>query len=202
MNYVKGQFICLPQMLFLDSLKLKYTDTLIYVAIRSFDNGIRGCYPAYETIAKRAGCSRDYVIKAIHRLEFTGFLSVIRSTKIKNVNRYSFSPIKDTFEQIPYQIFEADLSIYEKSILICLRQFFNTAGKLASRATIRFYANSLGLSYKTVHKQLTSVIAKGYVTQGTGRNKSLFKFTDKIDWNWDYGQLYDSIIEPGKLKVS
>ncbi|WP_367117551.1 helix-turn-helix domain-containing protein [uncultured Pedobacter sp.] len=75
-----GQFVCLPHILNLKENGLKYTDILIYVALRSFDK-LDGCFPMYETIAERAKCSRDYVIKAIKRLKAAEFITVMPSAK-------------------------------------------------------------------------------------------------------------------------
>jgi Mn-dependent DtxR family transcriptional regulator len=201
MKYVKGQFVCLPRMLELNALKLKYTDTLIYCALRSFDNKYNGCYPAYETIAKRAGCSRDFVIKSIRRLKSAELISVNKSKKIKVVNRYSFSE-SYVFEQIPYQIFDEDaLTLYEKSMLLCLRQFF-IIGKLRCLYTLKSMAEMLGISYKIVHQQVASLIKKGYITQDAGVKKNLRVFTDKIDWNWDYENVFGPPQELKKLKVA
>jgi biotin operon repressor len=199
MKYVKGQFVCLPQFLKLDTLKLKYTDALIYVALRSFNNKKNGCYPAYETIAKKANCSRDFVIKSINRLRQSGLIVVVKSKKIKEVNRYSFKE-GHVFEQIPYEIFDIDLSLYEKSMLLCLRQFF-TIGKLRCLYSIKELANLLGISYKTVHRQMDSLIKKGYITQGTGVRKDLRIFSDKINWIWDYGHQFATPLALGKLRV-
>lgn len=179
MNYVKGQFVCLPQMPKFDSL-FKYTDTLIYVAIRSFNNEFDGCFPAYETIATKAGCCRSFVIDSIRRLELNGLISVERSKVKKTANRYTFVE-EYRFEQIPYEIFDADLTVNEKSMLLCLRPHF-IFGKLTAISTIKKLAELLGLTYKIVHKNISSLIQKGYMTQGTGRYKDVRKFTNKIDW--------------------
>jgi biotin operon repressor len=179
MNNVKGQFVCLPQMPKFDSV-LKYTDTLIYVTIRSFNNEVDGCFPAYETIAARAGCCRLFVISAIKRLELTGLITVERSKKMKEVNRYTFTK-EYRFEQIPYDLFDAELTLNEKSMLLCLRPLF-TCGMLTSIYSIRKLAELLGLTYKVVHKNIYSLIKKGYMIQGKGNRKDVRRFTDKIDW--------------------
>lgn len=188
MNYVKGQFVCLPYLPKFDSV-LKYTDTLVYVALRSFDNEFNGCYPAYETIAKRAGCNRLFVRNAIRRLESAGVISVQRSKKIKTVNRYTFTP-EYSFDQIPYQFFGiSDLSIYEKSMLLNLRRFLRH-GPLACLYSIKELATHLGLSYKIVHKNMSSLKSKGYIANVEGRSKNKWKFTDKIGWPWDYNNAH------------
>jgi len=188
MNYVKGQFVCLPYMPKFHSA-LKYTDTLVYVALRSFDNEYNGCYPAYETIAKRAGCNRLFVINAIKRLELNGLIQVKRSKKIKTVNRYTFTP-EYMFEQIPYQFFDAnDLTLYEKSMLLCIRRLYRQYN-LAYIGSLKTLARSVGLTYKVVHKHISSLITKGYIVKVEGRIKNKSRLTDKIDWPWDYNGIF------------
>ena len=52
------------------------TDAKVLLTIRSFvDEQTGRCFPSYEAIAKRAGCSRISVARAIKKLENEGFLT-------------------------------------------------------------------------------------------------------------------------------
>lgn len=196
MEYKDGQFVCLPQILNLDKNGLKYTDILVYVALRSFDK-LDGCFPMYETIAERAKCSRDYVIKAINRLKAAEFITVMPSAKRTEqckspVNKYEF---KDSymFEKIHYSIFDADLSLYDKAMILNLRQFF--ALELTKPfCTLKKIAKELGVTYKVVNQRVNSLIASGYmqritITHKKRKPQKKYKFTDKMEWIWDYSKL-------------
>jgi hypothetical protein len=195
MNDANVRFIALPFLVKLNELGIKYQDVLIYITIRSFFNPLEGyCYPAYETIAKRAGVSKDLVESSVRRLEKAGLFKIERSTKKHTCNRYYLEIELDYFEKIPYQIFDAtDLSYTEKAMLICLRQFFHGQAELRSIDSIKKYSALLGLSYKQVHKQYKSLIHKGYIAENVHFKKHWSKaynysaLTDKINWIYDYG---------------
>jgi predicted transcriptional regulator len=198
MNYVKGQFVALPYVEKLNELKIKYTDLLIYISIRSFD-GNEGCFPSYESIAKRARGCRTYAIKAVKRLEDTKLITVEHSKQKDVSNRYKFAKSK-RFEQITYQIFNVDLTMYEKSMLLCLRQLVNTTGSGKTHQTVNQISDFLGLSYRQVYKPLMSLIKKGFVEQGRDKLGKFIAFTDKISWNMDYSKKQLNLFP--KLKVS
>lgn len=199
MNYVNGQYIVLPQILAMDQLKIKYTDVMVYISVRSF-NGWQGCYPSYETIAKRAHCSRSYVIESLNRLEQACFIEVERSEKKKESNKYRF-PKFHNFEHIPYSFFKlgVELTIYERSMLLCLRQILRYHGKGMSIMTITDIAKRLGLSYRQVYKPLTSLIDKGYVVYKRERSGKTYALADKFEWIFDYTKPKPSF---GTLKVA
>lgn len=184
MKYVIGQFICLPRVFDLKS-PLKYTDLIVYIAIRSFNNKDNNCFPSYETIAEKAGCGRSYTIQAIKRLESSGLIEVIRSAKIKVVNRYKFVKCYD-FERIPYQIFEEDLTLNEKSMLLWLRQWVRMPN-LIIPYKIKKLSKLLKISYKIVHQQVSALIKKGYIKKYYHEQKQFgICLTDKISWTSDY----------------
>lgn len=198
MNYAPGQYVVLPQILRMDQLKIKYTDLMVYISVRSFD-GMQGCYPAYETIAERAHCSRSYAMESIKRLERTSLIEVKRSDKKKESNRYSF-PKFHSFERIPYAFFKLiKLTIYERSMLLCLRQVLRYHGKGMSIMTIGDIARHLGLSYRQVYKPLTSLIDKGYLIFKRERSGKTYTLADKFEWIFDYTKPKPSF---GTLKVA
>ncbi|MEZ2339404.1 helix-turn-helix domain-containing protein [Mucilaginibacter sp. RCC_168] len=198
----------MPDFLNLNQQNIKYLDALTYVTIRSFHNSTTGlCYPAYETIADKAGMSRSFIINSVKRLEKGGFLNITHSKKKHTCNQYHFDK-EPRFERIPYELLDADLSANQKAMLICLRQFFNE-GPLSSTKTITDFAKLLGISYKTVYSQFIELIAKGFINEKykimKGQTKSLIwlKLSDKIDWHYDYSKSKpkQAIVYP-KLRVA
>lgn len=184
----------MPDFLKLTDNNLQYLDALTYASLQSFNNSDNNCFAKHETIGKRVGLSKRFVIDSIKRLELAEFITVERSDKKKVSNQYYFADkIGKWFistSKVPRAIFEAiDLTIYEKAMFICLRQFFNH-GLLTCIEGIPFFAKYLGLSYSTVSKQFNSLIDKGYIAQkhiirkGSKKNFVKYYFTDKI--NWDY----------------
>jgi len=195
MEYIDGQFVCLPHVKKLTEKQLKYTDILVYVAIRSFDK-LDGCFPMYETIAKRAKCSRSYVIGAVRRLKQAQLITVQPSAKRSEqckspVNRYRFTDFY-LYEQIHYSIFDADLNLNDKAMILNLRQFF-AFEFIKYPHTLKSLAKELGLTYKVLNQRVNSLIARGYIQRVTFRHKKRkpqkkYKFTDKMEWNWDYSK--------------
>lgn len=214
MSYVHEGWVAFPQFLFLKGQGLQYQDAIIYASIRSFLNtSTDECFPAYETIADRAGVSKSFVIKSVKRLKRSGLIEVVSSKKSKdknNPNKYSFKEI-DCFEQIPMSFFDDEDSTYtEKAMLLCIRQFFNH-GILTSLYSIKTMAELLGLTYRKVHAQITRLIDKGYlvsdpmIKKGKVISKDRWKLTGKI--RWIYGQTksnsyFNTIVQFPRLVVS
>jgi len=189
MQYVKDQFVVCPHFHDLRQSRLKYTDVIVYIAVRSFNNPQNRCFPSYEAIAKRAECSRDYVIKALKRLSKASLITITRSTKFKGVNCYHFAT-SHMFEQIPYELFDQDIDIYAKSMMLLFRQLA-VNGRLKYVFKLERMAKCYGLTYRTVYKQITKLIDLGYIIRGTGKRKICLMLTDKIDWPWGYGNSVD-----------
>ncbi|WP_316808089.1 helix-turn-helix domain-containing protein [Pedobacter agri] len=202
MKYNDGQFVCLPQILNLKENGLKYTDILVYVALRSFDK-LDGCFPMYETIAERANCSRDYVIKAVNRLKAVEFITVMPSAKRTEqckspINKYEFKEYY-MFERIHYSIFDADLNLHDKAMILNLRQFF-AFEMIKPFYTLKQIAKELGLTYKVVTQRVNSLIRKGYMertisTYKKRKPQKKYKFTDKMEWIWNYSKFDRSFIK-------
>jgi len=164
----------------INNSKIEYTDVLTYVALRSFHNvKSNSCFPALQTIAKKAGISKKFVTKSIERLESAEFINVMRSGKLRIGNRYAFRKFQH-FDRIPIDIFKCnDLSLYEKSMLLCLRELGITPVDInCSKVEL---ADKLNITYKTLYCQLTSLISKGYV-QKDGSN---WYRLNKIDWHFE-----------------
>lgn len=183
MSNKRRAFVKKPSFKKLKTQNLKYLDVLIYVTIKSFDNPVKGCFPAFETIAKRSGLCRTFVNESIKRLEKAEYLSVYREKKLESKNKsypnqYSFRD-EDPFNPVPYDIFSAnDLTSNEKSILLLLRQFSVTDFEIYG--DVKHFSKELELSYQTVKKQYDSLIRKGYLNP---RDKCFIEM-EKIDWSF------------------
>lgn len=159
----------MPYFLKLNEQKLKYLDLLTYVAIKSFDNPEAECFPSYETIAERAGLSRDFIIRSINRLKEAKYIRIWRKAGFQSPNKsypnhYYFTKIakSDYFFMIPYEVLnQPRLTAHEKAMLICLYQFGITPYEL--HGSINTFAKHLGLTYKAVHNQYKSLVSKGYL---------------------------------------
>jgi len=196
MNYVSGQFVALPRITNLNTLKLKYTDILTYTALRSFD-GDEGCFPSYESISARANCSRDFIITSIKRLERSGLISVKRTRKrlVRDrlpVNEYRFKHF-DLFDPIPYDIFEATLTLHDKAMLLSLRQFFYDV-KIRPLYSLARIAKELKLSTKVVQQRFRSLIELGYIVKLKVPRRNLrfsykYELSSQVNWIWDRSKL-------------
>jgi DNA-binding MarR family transcriptional regulator len=187
MNNDECQWVALPYFLFIGK-QLKYQDALIYIAIRSFLNvGTGDCFPTYEKIALKAGVSRNFLVNSIKRLKGNGMLDYTTSKASRNrnnSNRYSIEKI-DTFDQIPLSFFDLkDLTYPEKSMLLCIRQFF-VHGWLTTMYTMKQMSHFIGISYKTLYSQFIKLIDKGYVqkvVKGKKHKIAFYELTDRVDW--------------------
>lgn len=162
-------------------MKIKYQDALTYLTIRSFHNSSTyECFPAYETIAERAGVSRSFVASSLKRLKDSDLIQITSGGKDIS-NRYKFAKFV-VFEKIPYEIFDIkDLPLSAKSMLICLRQFFNE-GWLSTTSSIVQIAEYLGLSYKTVYTQIEILKSKAYIEERGSGKRCVMVLTDRIQW--------------------
>jgi Fic family protein len=149
-------------------------------------------YPSYAKISERSGLSTTFINDSIKRLEQAGVLIIDHSTCQGVCNRYYFNEIY-RFERIPYELFKAeDLTGYEKATLLCLKQFFNQ-GLLETSYDLKQLAGYLGITKNTLSKQYSSLRCKGYISERSisakGWNNDLIIrcFTNKIDWEYDYG---------------
>jgi len=139
----------------------------------------------------RSGLSRGFIAGSIKRLEASGLMDVNHSTREGQCNQYKFKKL-ERFERVPYEFFEAnDLSIYEKAMLLCLRQFFNQ-GALTTLYSVTKLAECLGLSYSQVYKPYRSLVNKGYIIELLISNKcsdhcvkKVF-ISKKLNWLYDY----------------
>lgn len=96
-------------------------DQLIYLAIKSFQNGqTKLCNPSLQKIAKRSGASIPTIRSCIKRLEDKEYISIKKKGRSQE---YSFSPYKN-FEPFSKEFLEKeDLSFTTKSYLVASQQY-------------------------------------------------------------------------------
>lgn len=178
-------FIKMPFLARFELQGLNYKDVLTYITVRSFNNVVSDrCYPSYETIAKRMGCGKQFIMESVDRLEQAEHIKVIHSEKARLSNRYLF-PALETFIKIPYEIFHLDLNVNEKAMLLCIK---NAAWDI-NEYHGNFYdlGKRLGVSYNVVYKQCCNLVQNGFIDvikQKMGQAKRMIiKLTDKVNWD-------------------
>lgn len=196
MNYIDGQFVALPRITKLNKLKLQYKDTLTYIALRSF-NGSEGCFPSYEAIATKAKCSRNFIMASLKRLEQSGLINVNRFKRrlVKDrlpVNEYTFKRF-DSFDPIPYEIFDTDLDLHDKAMLLSIIQFFYNSKMKPLYNTIMI-AKELQLSTRIVQQRFRSLIELGFIMKlNIPRSRRRFgckyELSSKVNWIWKLGKI-------------
>ncbi|WP_026896790.1 helix-turn-helix domain-containing protein [Daejeonella oryzae] len=189
----RGRYVLIPHVNNLKKQGLEYKDILTYVTIRSFKNSDNKlCFPSHETIGKKAGMSKTYVINSIGRLESAGLVTVERSRKLKVSNKYYFAEVASPCK-IPLEFFEVeDLTANQKGMLLCLRQFFQCTS-LSHGSDTKRLANVLGLSYQQVYKQYVALVSKGFIIETVKSLRPICDKTytvrslnqDRINWNFN-----------------
>ena len=101
--------------------ELNPKDQLIYLAIKSFQNGQTGlCNPSLQKIAERSGASIPTIRASIKRLEEKDYISISKKGRSQE---YSFSSYKN-FEPFSKEFLEKeDLSFTTKSYLVASQQY-------------------------------------------------------------------------------
>ena len=102
-----ARFVIKPNFNNLSEYRLKYTDILTYITIRSFYNSKdKYCYPSYNTIASLAKLSKKFVGESVKRLDKAGFLDIWKIGNVRVSHSYMFCDVV-AFQKIPYQLFQA-----------------------------------------------------------------------------------------------
>jgi hypothetical protein len=84
--------VALPDFLKITDHGLQYLDILVYTALRWFNNVEDSlCKPMHETVGKKAGLSKRFVIESVKRLEASDAISVDRSEVNRVSNQYFFA---------------------------------------------------------------------------------------------------------------
>lgn len=197
MNESLRPYVPLPDFLFLADQNLQYLDVLVYAALRWFNRvELNECFPMHETVGKKAGVSKRFVIDSVKRLEDAGLVRVKRSDRKRESNYYYFAKPKwnSRLEKVPKDFFELteDLGKCERAMLLCIRQFFNNIKYECHTAKpVEFFAKWLGLTKDQVRKQFSGLISKGYIeeraviSKQSSKARRYYKLTKKIDWNYD-----------------
>jgi DNA-binding MarR family transcriptional regulator len=182
---LKSYYIVKPHFVGITEKKLRYVDVLTYLAIRYYYNyEDRNCFPAYETIAGKIGMSRAFVMDSTDRLVKAGYINKQRRLDKSNLYTFKGATIVD---KIPVEVLALHLSIYEKAMLVLLRQCCEGTDTdiLISMTNI---AARLGISYKVVNAQMHSLLDQGYVEEKINRNTKRvigYKLTSLVDWSYD-----------------
>jgi hypothetical protein len=133
--------------------------------------------------------NKKTIIQSISRLEKSGMMKVTRSDKARISNAYSF-PKCEGFQQIPYGIFDAeDLKYHQKAMLIFMRQLFDSYNLESFQCNLGYWADRLGISYRTLYTQYAKLIAKGYLEKvkrksQSGHKQVIIRLTDKLNWRY------------------
>lgn len=188
----RGRYVLIPHVYNLKQQGLEYKDILTYATLRSFLNSEnKRCFPSQETIGKKAGMSKTYVIDSIKRLKSAGLITIEQSPKLRVSNKYRFEELICP-SKIPVEFFEVeDLTANEKGMLLCLRQFFQCLS-LSHLSNTKRVANVLGLTYHQVNKQYMQLVAKGFIIEtvkpkGMWSNKTYTVRSlnqDRLNWNF------------------
>jgi DNA-binding transcriptional regulator YhcF (GntR family) len=159
------RFVSIPYLTSEALKNLDYKDVLIYTALKSFNNSdLELCFPSLKSIARKAGMCVNFARDAIRRLGASGWIYQKKGEGVRKASRYFF-PHLDWFNKVPFDFFDiTDLTPYEKSMLLCLYQFFVLQGR-TTYVNLQERADHLGLTYKTVHQQYNNLITKGYLVE-------------------------------------
>jgi len=185
MSTINNRFILLPDEFCTPDNGLRHSDSLIYLSIRSFRNtSTSHCFPSLNVIAERSGVSKQTVLSSIERLTKAGLLEVEKADRLKASNKYHFKDSK-SFLQIPFEVFELqDLSLNEKSILVCLRKCFDSQSLQSFITQISDISLFLGLTYKQVYNPIKALIAKGYISRSKIGRVDVLELTEKVNWRY------------------
>jgi Fic family protein len=206
MGSFNKRFVALPMQLFLNEYgltkQIHYKDILTYITLRSYYNTeTKLCYPSYETLQARSGMGRTFIIQSVKRLHRLGVIDIQEPDSKYKSNRYTFEEF-DLFEKIPYEVFDAELSSTDKSMLLLLRFFFNG---LRCWMTISEICSHLNLRYSQVYPRFKALKEKGFIAErkiGPMGPITELAFTDKINWRYDYNSKHEDRRKVMNLKVS
>ena len=144
------------------------------------------------------------------RLENGGVITIKRATKrvVRDklpVNHYEFTRYFQ-FDRIPYGLFENELSLNDKSMLLVLRQFFYNL-KMRPGYQIKRISSELGVSYKVIHQRIESLVKLGYIKKlelnhRKGDFACKYEYTAKVDWIWNLNDIYKTQEKVTLLMVS
>lgn len=144
---------------------LENIDPYVYACIKRYMNAAtKKCFPSLQTLMKDSGLSKVTIIKAIERLEDSGFLEIERESGKSNV--YKFNDTKK-FEMFSYDFLDKkELTPKEKAYLVASQQFM-FKGKEHGGITFSSekLAENIGLSLHTLRKTEAGLEEKGVLTK-------------------------------------
>lgn len=139
-------------------------DQLIYLAIKSYQNGKDGlCNPSLQKIAERSGASIPTIRSSIKRLEDKEYIIIKKNGRGQ---RYEFSPYKK-FEPFSKEFLENDdISFTTKSYLVASQQYMyqdvEGFGKISFPNTE--LAERINMPESTIRKCNQELKSKSYLT--------------------------------------
>ena len=195
-----ARFVIKPNFNNLSEYRLKYTDILTYITIRSFYNSKdKYCYPSYEAIATNGKISKKFVSESLKRLSKAGYINIWKIGKVRFRHCYRFKEISE-YQKLPYSYLEnQDLTLNEKGMLLLLSEY--AIASVVSQPLSEI-ALCTGLTYKTIGSQYKSLIEKGYLKESLIKEETnntltkIFSFTDLV--KWDFKRYFDDSIESDK----
>ena len=139
-------------------------DQLIYLAVKSFQNGNTGlCNPSLQKIAERSGASIPTIRSSIKRLEEKEYITIKKSGRGQE---YTFSPYKN-FEPFSKEFLENDdITFTTKSYLVASQQYMyqdtKGFGKISFPNTE--LAEKINMPESTIRKCNQELKRKNYLT--------------------------------------
>jgi hypothetical protein len=192
-SVTQTRYITLPHLTCLQDLHLHYEDILTYAALKSYNNSVDDlCYPSYETVAQRSGFSCKFVRQSIARLEKSGLVRIKKSKQFRKSNKYWFDDIT-SFNRIPFDVlYNKELNLHEKSLILCLHQFFITSVERTKQNLIS-YVHRLGIGTMTFERWYNGLLKKGFIIEciaslpGDAQTVTC-ELTGRINWFLPDGQ--------------
>ena len=167
-------------------------DALVYVSLRSFDNG-KECFPSLKTIADRAGVSIKIVQKALKQLEATHWIK----SSCQGRGHYTYYTfLKDNpFEPFSYEFLNnKDLSPLTKGYLICSQHnmFKNSETEGALSMTASDLAASIDMPLRTVYRCEQELKEKGILQIEKSKGKDMYGFKKEVRL-YDFSKYFQAI---------
>ena len=160
--------------------KLKPTDVLVYLYLKSYDNPEHQCFPSLSTLSKVSGAAINTIRTSIKRLEDNGYITIQK----ENNRHYYYFPKEKEFQVFsPEFLHNDELSFKEKSYIAASQQYMyldeKDIGKIS--LTNQKLAKNLNISEDTLHridksltdKDLLVKVDTSAVDAESGCNKTL-----------------------------
>lgn len=178
-----------------ESSELTPKDKLIYLALKSFENGkTHDCFPSMAKISERCGASEPTIKKSLDKLVKEGYINIEKINPRKK--RYTFSEYKK-FECFSYEfLYNKDLTFTEKSYLAASQQYMlekhSGNGKI-DYSTIEL-SGKINMSPSTIRRCDKSLIEKEYMTIIRKAKEGINQFSSNIDSRYYHFAKYNEAV--------